>query len=46
VQGIGHVAEAVVQLRGEADGRQVRDARVAVVTGGGSNACGAMLLRR
>jgi hypothetical protein len=46
LQGIGLVAEAVVQLRGEADGRQVPDARVAVVAGGGSNDCGAYILYR
>jgi acetyl-CoA acetyltransferase len=44
LQGIGLVAEAVVQLRGEAGERQVPDARLAVVAGGGSNDCGAYTL--
>lgn len=46
IQGIGLVAEAVTQLRGEGDERQVPDARVAVVAGGGSNDCGALVLHR
>jgi acetyl-CoA acetyltransferase/uncharacterized OB-fold protein len=44
--GFGFVAEAIAQLRGEATGRQVADARVAVVTTGGGTPGGAMLLRR
>jgi acetyl-CoA acetyltransferase/uncharacterized OB-fold protein len=44
--GFGFVAEAIAQLRGEATGRQVTDARVAVVTTGGGTPGGAMLLRR
>jgi acetyl-CoA acetyltransferase/uncharacterized OB-fold protein len=44
--GFGFVAEAMAQLRGEATGRQVNDARVAVVTTGGGTPGGAMLLRR
>ena len=44
LQGIGLVAEAVVQLRGEAGGRQVPGAQVAVVAGGGSHECGAHIL--
>jgi len=44
LQGIGLVAEAVVQLRGEAGRRQVDRAKVAVVAGGGSNDCGAFIL--
>jgi hypothetical protein len=36
----------VVQLRGEAGARQIRDAEVAVVTSGGLTPAGAMLLRR
>jgi acetyl-CoA acetyltransferase len=34
-QGSGHIREAVVQLRGEASGRQVQGARTALVTPGG-----------
>lgn len=44
--GMGLFHEAVVQLRGTAGERQVRDARVAVVTSGGLTPAGAMLLRR
>jgi acetyl-CoA acetyltransferase len=44
--GFGFVAEAMRQLRGEATGRQVADARVAVVTTGGGTPGGALLLRR
>jgi acetyl-CoA acetyltransferase len=44
IQGIGLVAEAVTQLRGEAGERQVPRARVAAVAGGGSNDCGALVL--
>lgn len=46
VGGILHVLEAVRQLRGEADGRQVTDAEVAVVCGNGGafSICGAMVL--
>jgi acetyl-CoA acetyltransferase len=44
--GFGFLAEAMRQLRGEATGRQVTDARVAVVTTGGGTPGGAMLLRR
>jgi hypothetical protein len=36
----------MLQLRGEARGRQVRDARTAVVTTGGGAPGGALLLRR
>jgi len=43
--GYGFVREAVLQLRGEAEGRQVPDARVAVVTAGGGVPSGALLLR-
>jgi acetyl-CoA acetyltransferase len=43
--GMGLFHEAVVQLRGEAGERQVRDAKVAVVTSGGLTPAGAMLLR-
>lgn len=34
-QGVGHVREAVLQLRGEASGRQVADAKTALITPGG-----------
>lgn len=44
--GYGFVREAVLQLRGQARGRQVRDCEVAVVTAGGGVPSGAMLLRR
>jgi acetyl-CoA acetyltransferase len=44
--GFGFLQEAMLQLRGEAAGRQVTDARVAVVTTGGGTPGGALLLRR
>ncbi|MDH3047219.1 OB-fold domain-containing protein [Gordonia alkanivorans] len=44
--GYGHFREAVLQLRGQAPGRQVDDAQVAVVTAGGGVPSGAILLRR
>ena len=43
--GMGLFHEAVVQLRGAAGERQVRDANVAVVSSGGLTPAGAMLLR-
>jgi acetyl-CoA acetyltransferase/uncharacterized OB-fold protein len=43
--GMGLLHEAVVQLRGEGDARQVPGARVAVVSTGGLTPSGAMLLR-
>ena len=43
--GMGLFHEAVVQLRGDAGERQVRDANVAVVSSGGLTPAGAMLLR-
>ena len=46
LHGFGHVREAMLQLRGEAPGRQVTDARTAVVTTGGGTPGGALLLRR
>jgi acetyl-CoA acetyltransferase/uncharacterized OB-fold protein len=46
LHGFGHVREAMLQLRGEAAGRQVPGARVAVVTTGGGAPGGALLLRR
>jgi len=44
--GFGFLYEAVTQLRGEADGRQVLDARTAVVTSGGGTPSGVLLLQR
>lgn len=44
--GFGHTAEAVRQLRGEADGRQVTGAEVAAVTNVGGIEAGAALLTR
>ena len=46
LHGFGHVREAMLQLRGEAVGRQVPDAQIAVVTTGGGAPGGALLLRR
>lgn len=46
LHGYGFVREAVLQLRGEATGRQVEGARVAVASAGGGIPSGAMLLRR
>jgi len=43
--GMGFVHEAVVQLRGEGGERQVRDAKVAVISSGGLTPSGAILLR-
>ncbi|WP_241383501.1 thiolase C-terminal domain-containing protein [Rhodococcus sp. CH91] len=43
--GYGFVREAVLQLRGQAPGRCVPDAQVAVVTAGGGVPSGALLLR-
>jgi acetyl-CoA acetyltransferase/uncharacterized OB-fold protein len=45
LHGFGHVREAMLQLRGEAAGRQVPGARTAVVTTGGGAPGGALLLR-
>jgi acetyl-CoA acetyltransferase len=44
--GLGFLQEAMLQLRGDAVGRQVSDARVAVVSAGGGTPGGALLLRR
>gem|GEM_PF-6687 len=44
--GYGFLREAILQLRGEATGRQVDDAKVAVVAAGGGTPAGVMLLRR
>ncbi|MEU1185517.1 OB-fold domain-containing protein [Streptomyces sp. NPDC005820] len=46
LHGYGFVREAMMQLRGDAHGRQVAGARVAVVTAGGGVPSGAMLLKR
>jgi len=46
LHGFGHVREAMLQLRGEAAGRQVPNAQIAVVTTGGGAPGGALLLRR
>ncbi len=43
--GMGLLHEAVSQLRGEAGGRQVADARVGVVSSGGLTPSGVLLLR-
>ena len=45
IHGFGFLYEAVTQLRGEADERQVRDARTAVVSTGGGTPSGVLLLR-
>ena len=44
--GMGLVHEAITQLRGEADARQVPDAATAVVTSGGLTPGGVILFRR
>ena len=46
MHGFGHLHEAVLQLRGEAGERQVKDARVSVIGNGGGSVGGAALLRR
>lgn len=46
LHGFGFLREAMLQLRGEAAGRQVADAHVAVVTTGGGAPGSALLLRR
>ncbi|UVF76732.1 thiolase C-terminal domain-containing protein [Gordonia mangrovi] len=46
LHGYGFFREAVRQLRGHADSRQVPDAELAVVTAGGGVPSGAILLRR
>jgi acetyl-CoA acetyltransferase/uncharacterized OB-fold protein len=44
--GFGFLYEAVTQLRGDADARQVADAKTAVVTSGGGTPSGVLLLQR
>ncbi len=44
--GYGFLYEAIMQLRHDADARQVRDARTAVVTSGGGTPSGVLLLQR
>ncbi|MFC4942905.1 thiolase C-terminal domain-containing protein [Pseudonocardia sp. GCM10023141] len=46
LHGFGLLHEAVVQLRGQAGSRQIRDAEVAVVANGGGPIAGATLLTR
>ena len=46
LHGFGHLHEACIQLWGEGQGRQVADARTAVVGMGGGPLAGAMLLHR
>lgn len=45
VQGFGHVLEAVTQLRGHGLGRQVENARLALVTNGNNPVNAGMILR-
>ncbi|MGB0621179.1 MAG: thiolase C-terminal domain-containing protein [Myxococcota bacterium] len=46
LHGYGFFHEAVLQLRGEAGGRQVADAKTALVTTGGGHPGGAVMLRK
>jgi acetyl-CoA acetyltransferase/uncharacterized OB-fold protein len=46
LHGFGFLAEAIRQLRGEADARQVPDCEVAVVAAGGGPIAGCMLLTK
>ena len=45
VQGLGHVLEAVRQLRGTADSRQIDDAKLALVVNGNNPVNAGMILR-
>lgn len=45
VQGLGHVLEAVRQLRGSADGRQIENAQLALVTNGNNPVNAGFILR-
>lgn len=46
LQGLSHVCEAVVQLRGEGHDRQVTGAQLALTTGQGGHMGGALILER
>jgi acetyl-CoA acetyltransferase len=46
MHGYGHLHEAVLQLRGQAGERQVKNAKVSVVGNGGGSLGGAVLLRQ
>lgn len=46
IHGLNHVVEAVSQLRGDANSRQVKDAEIALCTGVGGATASALILRR
>ena len=46
LHGFGHLYEACLQLRGQADERQVKDAKVAAVSAGAGPLASCLLLRR